>query len=99
MGQGDINDETSPASNLYNKVSQDDQMRRILSIIGFPKESDKSFIYDIESQEYIDQLYHPGMVKSKIEIIFAQFDSNLVELLKGLLEFNPHFRLTAQEAL
>lgn len=31
--------------------------------------------------------------------MFEGVDSDLLELLKGLLEFNPHFRLTAKEAL
>ena len=34
-----------------------------------------------------------------LESIFPDVSSDLLDLLKGLLEFNPHFRLTAKQAL
>lgn len=70
----------------------------ILKIIGHPSDEDLSFISSPQGIEYVNNISNPKE-KSKLELIFPDTDPELLRLLKGLLEFNPYHRLTAQEAL
>jgi len=37
--------------------------------------------------------------KYSLDALLEGVNSNIVQLIKGLLEFNPYFRLSAKEAL
>ena len=69
--------------------------------VGMPSEQDRSFITNQDAMEYIETFIDQSdNAKShNLESIFPNVSSDLLDLLKGLLEFNPHFRLTAKQAL
>lgn len=48
--------------------------------------------------DYVSQVANKDE-KSKLDLIFPNTDPALINLLKGLLEFNPYYRLTADQAL
>ena len=49
--------------------------------------------------EYLDFIKNSKYTSNELDKIFKKVDPDMLSLLKGLLEFNPVFRLTAKEAL
>lgn len=81
-------------------ISSNDQLFRILKVLETPDELDQSFISDQETREYLaGQLSFGGNRLSKLDQMYKNSNPELVKLLKGMLEFNPHYRLTASQAL
>ena len=79
-------------------LNSDDQLLLILQMLGHLSEDDLSFITDENAITYVKELQDSSQ-KPQLEELFPNCDPKLFKLLKGLLEFNPHMRLTAQDAL
>lgn len=60
---------------------------------------DTSFVTDEKAIEYLNLIKPKDHKKCFLDTLYPDIDPNMLALLKGMLEFNPHLRLTAKEAL
>lgn len=67
-------------------------------MLGGLDNQDMSFISDQNILEHVEKL-NMSKRTSRIKKLFPNVDSNLLELLLGMLEFNPYLRITAAEAM
>ena len=71
----------------------------ILKMLNKVDDDDLSFLTDENAINYIknmqDQIEDTGTSTSKLQELFEDIDPELFQLLQGLLEFNPYYRLTA----
>lgn len=75
-------------------------MEAIIRQLGFPDNQDVSFVSAQDARAYLSQKFSSLKTKRcKLEAAFPDVNQDLVALLKSLLEFNPHYRATAAEAL
>ena len=81
------------------QVEVTDQMMQILGVLGKPNEHDTSFLTDKDSLMFLKMIEQPDHQKNKLKELFPDTNPQLLKLLKGLLEFNPVFRLSAKQAL
>lgn len=79
-------------------ISSKDQMKHICRILGTPKTNDKSFITDNTAIDYMNMICEKKH-SNKLHSMFPKTNPKILSLIKSMLEFNPHFRTTAQEAL
>jgi serine/threonine protein kinase len=79
-------------------ISSKDQMKHICRILGTPKTNDKSFITDNTAIDYMNMICEKKH-SNKLQSMFPKTSSEIISLVRSMLEFNPHFRITAQEAL
>ena len=77
------------------KISSKDQLKQICRVMGKPTEHDKSFITEESAIEYLD-LTVQHKHRNKLETLFPSADAETLTLLRGLLEFNPYYRLSAK---
>ena len=82
-----------------NCISSKDQINKIFKALGSPDDLDTSFITDPVAKQYIANQCDNKVKSNKLHKMFPSVNPELIKLLKGLLEFNPHFRMTAAEAL
>ena len=68
---------------------------------GALSEEDKSFITEKEALRFLDSLKTKKVTNKydNLAMRFPKVSKDLLDLLMGMLEFNPYFRITAQEAL
>lgn len=73
------------------------QMNLIFNVLGTPKESDYEFISNDKALEYIKSL----QIKEKVpfEKLYPKANPLAIDLLDKMLAFNPHNRITVEEAL
>ena len=72
-------------------------MVRILSVLGYLSDEDMSFMQNNDAIDYLQTIGQPYTYKqNKLEEYFAKADPELIKLLKGMLEFNPYFRISAK---
>ena len=90
-----------------NIVCTRDQLKLILEKLGHQDEQDTSFITDKSVLEYHASLEtgvskanaRDGRVKGLRELYPDIGNDGFLELLEGMLRFNPSFRMTAGELL
>jgi len=82
-----------------NIVSQNDQLIKILEIVGGQDERDLSFILDQGVIDYQKRIQKDIPKGSQLNKLFEKSNENLLNLLCEMLEFNPQFRPTAKECL
>lgn len=80
------------------KISKKDQMKYICRILGTPSSTDRSFISDEAATNYMD-IVCKHRHTNKLSQYFSKAKPECIQLLSGMLEFNPYLRLTAKEAL
>lgn len=80
------------------QLSSRDHLNLILSTLGTPDETDLSYLSDEKAIDYVNKLVKQKK-KCQLSSLFPTANPELIKLLKGMLEFNPHLRLTAREAL
>jgi mitogen-activated protein kinase 1/3 len=79
-------------------VSPGDQINVILATFGTPCENKMSFITDAKAKNYIGEF--PKHTKQDLSYIFPnENNTDALDLLSRMLDFNPYFRITAKEAL
>jgi mitogen-activated protein kinase 1/3 len=81
-----------------NIVSKSDQLKVILEILGDQDASDTSFVSDPSALDYIKTLT-PNSCKIDFKKEFPFTTPEILDILKNMLEFNPHFRSTAGDLL
>lgn len=74
-----------------------DQLNHILSILGSPSEEDLNSIINEKARSYLQQL--PFKPKVPWTRLFPGADPKALDLLDKMLTFNPHRRITVEEAL
>ena len=92
----------SPRRNTkMDEVDQNDILARIMQKTGVPSDEDLSFVTDETAITYVKQLSEETEKSDKKSLhqSFPSANYDLQDLLQGLLSFNPHFRLTAKQAL
>lgn len=87
-------------SNMYKIPEENDSLRVILKKLGRQTEYDLSFLKNDDLKAYLGRLEEADD-PDRVPLIDSLQDvpSKLRNLLSGLLEFNPYYRLTAKEAL
>ena len=78
-------------------VSPRDQLNVILGTLGSPTENELLFVNDLKAKNYINGF--PKQEKIELKQIFPKEDSDAINLMSKMLNFNPYFRITAKEAL
>jgi len=78
-------------------VSPRDQLKIILNLKGTLTEADISFVNDDKAIDYLKDL--PKSKKKSLKHLFPNEDKAALSLLKKMLSFNPHLRITVKEAL
>ena len=74
-----------------------DQLNQILHILGTPNEDALSRIGSPRAQEYVRNL--PEMEPKPFHKLFPNANPAALDLLKGLLQFDPSQRITVDDAL
>ncbi len=78
-------------------VDSYDQLNMIFEVIGTPSEDDMQFITDKNAIVYLNSLKSRNKMNLKSKFPGSSDDS--LDLLDKMLQFNPHKRITLQEAL
>lgn len=74
-----------------------DQLNHILGVLGSPSQEDLECIINEKARSYLQSLpYKPKVPWSRL---FANADPNALDLLGKMLTFNPHNRISVEEAL
>jgi serine/threonine protein kinase len=81
-----------------NIVSKGDQLKVILEILGDQDATDTSFVSDPSALDYIHTLA-PNSCKIDFKKEFPFTTPEILDILKNMLEFNPHFRSSAGDLL
>lgn len=82
---------------LFQGVNAIDQMQRILDVVGTPSDQDLEWISSESTRAYVKaQHQRPA---SNLASLFPYAEDLALDLLSQLLQFNPHKRPTAAEAL
>ena len=79
-------------------VSSRDQLKLILNMLGRQNEDDSSFITEPDVLDFHERLNSKDK-KSDFKSIFPYSSDLMVDLLEGMLQYNPQFRRTAAECL
>lgn len=84
----------------HQMVSSNDQLIKILEILGKPSQEDLSFIGDENIMNYQNNIIEQSGVKTaSIRNLFPNTSSGLLDLLECMLSYNPYLRPTAKECL
>ena len=75
-------------------------MIKILSKIQINQEFDTSFIISDQHETYIDQILKDNKNGiPDLQEVFPKSSEDMIDILKQMLQFNPHFRPTTEELL
>lgn len=80
------------------EVSSDDQLLKILEVLGQPEEADCEFISNEWTRNYLQKIKRNNTTPvDSLRSKFEDCSPELVNLLKSMLQFNPQKRLSAME--
>lgn len=82
-------------------LPENDHLKQIFNVTGTPSDLDLSFITNFQAREYIDTVIVNSLKVQRINLSerYPGAKPKLIDLLDRLLEFNPAFRPTVDEAL
>jgi len=83
---------------MFPGTSTNNQIDRILEITGRPSKEDVIAIKSEFAPQMLEKIPDPPSIKT-IDSLFPHADSDAIDLLQKLLDFNPDKRLTAEESL
>ena len=72
---------------------------KIFQALGHQDNDDTSFIMDTHTLKYVQKIGHDQREKKSLQSLFPYTSSDLIDLLHGMLLFNPHVRFTAKQCL
>ena len=78
-------------------MTSSDQICKIFSLLGTPNKEDMSFVTDKKALDYITSFDHLPRVDLKDK--FAGIPDEGIDFLDRLLQFNPYFRMTLDQAI
>jgi len=78
-------------------VAKDDQLAIIFEILGTPNDDDMSYVTDTKAIGYLKSFTHIPRLEMKEKYPGASPEA--VDLLEKMLQFNPYFRVSVDEAL
>jgi serine/threonine protein kinase len=78
-------------------VSKDDQLAVIFEILGTPDDNDISYVTDPKALTYLKSFNHINRVDLKTK--YAGACEEAIDLLNKMLQFNPYFRISIDDAL
>ena len=82
---------------VFPGTSTLNQLDRVMEVTGRPSQEDVESINSPLAQTMLESL--PPTKAKKLRDMFPTAPEEAVDLLKSLLQFNPHKRLTADQAL
>ena len=85
--------------NCMPKQGEEDQLLMIISKLGPLKEDDMCFLLEKKPKSYLKYLNREMDPSTSIEEDLKNYNPQLVEITRNLLEFNPYFRISAKEAI
>lgn len=88
--------ETKPKTKV-NGVTENDQMNKIIKVLGVPDSNDLSFMSSSKQKAFLATYEH--YKGKKFNALFPVEGDESLHLLKKMLEFNPYFRYSAEECL
>lgn len=78
-------------------MTSSDQICKIFTLLGTPSEDDMSFVTDKKALDYIQSFDHLPRVNLKDK--FPGIPDDGIDFLDKLLQFNPYFRMTLDQAI
>ena len=78
-------------------IASGDQLSMIFSLLGTPSDADKSFVTDQKALEYLDTFKF--IPRADFAMKFPGCSAEAVDFLNKMLVFNPHFRMTLEDAI
>ncbi len=76
---------------------EDDQLSKIVQVLGQPSEDDKAFIKSPEARAYLEEIQADPPIG--LDRLLPRIDDQERDLLVRMLSFNPYKRITAKQAL
>lgn len=78
-------------------VSKDDQLAVIFEILGTPEEADIAFVTDAKALTYLKS-FQP-IKRVDLQEKYPGADQESIDLLNKMLQINPYFRISVEDAL
>ena len=78
-------------------IARDDQLVIIFNVLGTPSDDDISFVTDSKAIAYLKNL--PVTLRVEMSTKYPGATSNAIDLLNRMLQVNPYFRISVDEAL
>jgi len=78
-------------------VAKDDQLALIFDVLGTPEEADISYVSDQKANDYLKS-YKPKQ-RQDLSKKYSGASKDQIDLLNKMLQFNPFFRISVQDAL
>ena len=78
-------------------MTSSDQICKIFSLLGTPNKEDMSFVTDKKALDYITSF--DDLPREDLKAKFAGIPDEGIDFLDKLLQFNPYFRMTLDQAI
>ena len=78
-------------------VTENDQMNKIIKVLGFPDGNDLSFLTESKVKAFNATYEH--YTGKQLSLLFPDEDEEWISLIRKMLEFNPYFRYSVEDCL
>jgi len=76
-----------------------DQVSEYLKVLGAPKPEDLSFITNEHAKKFVEKYGNSLKSENLLPQMYADIDKDALDLMMKMLQFNPHKRISVDEAL